>query len=120
MLTKPYRSRLPTADVRKSLALENINGVNDFIDKLEKIDLPDQMISILIDPLMQKYVMLRGLEIARTRVDQWLSLVFDSELQSLREGKPMTAKAVEILSKIPDFTRGTKVLKCTSLVTSAY
>ncbi|MCJ1351128.1 MAG: hypothetical protein MMC33_001110 [Icmadophila ericetorum] len=102
--------KLPTADVRKSLALENINGVNDFIDKLEKIDLPDQMISILIDPLMQKYVMLRGIEIARTRVDQWLSLVFDSELQSLREGKPMTAKAVEILSKIPDFTRGTKNL----------
>ena len=76
--------------------------------------MPDQMISILLDPLMQKFVVLKGVQIAQTRVDQWLSLFFDTELQSLREGEPMTTKAVEMLGKLVEFTQCTKVLKATS------
>ncbi|KAI1138911.1 Mis6-domain-containing protein [Hypoxylon sp. FL0543] len=56
-----------------SVTLEEIESVDGFVNNLEKIDLPNQLIAVLGDPLLQKLLMLKPDIEAHDRVGSWLS-----------------------------------------------
>jgi centromere protein I len=65
------------------VTLEGIDNVDDFVEKLDRIEPPGQMVSLLIDPLLQKYVELKPSLVTATRVDLWLATC----LEDLYEAK---------------------------------
>ncbi|KAI0146324.1 Mis6-domain-containing protein [Xylariaceae sp. FL1272] len=58
--------------VESSTTLEEIENVDGFVKNLEKIDLPNQVIAILGDPLLQKFLQLRPQSDAHRRACNWL------------------------------------------------
>ncbi len=89
--------------------MEEIENVDDFVGRLERIELPNQLISALGDPLLQKYLMLNPSETAAKRLNQWLSTFFDEELQSVLEGQKESRRLSDMLEKLLSYTRYTKV-----------
>lgn len=92
-----------------SVTLEGIDTVDDFVEKLDRIDPPGQLISILNDPLLQKYVDLKPSSIISTRIDLWLSTCLEDvyEVERLGTGDPSNLK--EILEGLITYTQYTKV-----------
>jgi centromere protein I len=72
------------------VTLEGIDNVDDFVEKLDRIEAPGQMISFLTDPLLQKYVELRPSPVTSTRIDLWLSACLEDlyEAERLGAGEP--------------------------------
>lgn len=108
---------------QSSTTLEEIDGVHEFVDKLEKIALPNQLISAIDDPLLRKYVVLRGSDLPAQRIDDWLSLFFDAQLQFQEHGEGLSKPLVEVLEKALNHARYTKVRfrsnpKCRKSLTS--
>ncbi|KAI0023509.1 Mis6-domain-containing protein [Xylariomycetidae sp. FL0641] len=56
-----------------SITLEEIENVDSFVRRLEKIELPNQLIAVLSDPLFQKLLLLRPQGEAHQRASNWLS-----------------------------------------------
>ncbi|KAI0119997.1 Mis6-domain-containing protein [Nemania sp. FL0031] len=56
-----------------SITLEEIESVDGFVKNIEKIELPNQLIAILHDPLLQKLLFLRPQAQAHLRACHWLS-----------------------------------------------
>jgi centromere protein I len=69
-----------------SVTLEGIDNVEDFVEKLDRIEPPGQMISFLTDPLLQKYVELKPELITSTRIDLWLSTCLEDVYEGTRLG----------------------------------
>ena len=67
------------------------------------------MVSVLDDPLLQHFALLRGDIISEARIDQWLAMFFDTQLQLLEEHGQASKTLVEILEKVLQYTRRTKV-----------
>ena len=44
---------------QSSVTLEDVRNVDDFISKLDRLELPSQLGAVLDDPLLQKLLMLR-------------------------------------------------------------
>lgn len=65
-----------------SITLEGIDNVDDFVERLDRIDPPGQLVSFLEDPLLQKYVDLRPSPMISSRIDLWLGIC----LEELYEG----------------------------------
>lgn len=80
--------------------------MNDFIQKLEKIELPNQLVAVLGDPLLQKLLLLKSSETISRRVDNWLLAFFEDQLQSIENGQ---RQILETLEAIRDYVRYTKV-----------
>ena len=100
---------LPLLTFQSSTTLEEINGVCDFVEKLHIVDLPNQMVSVLDDPLLQNYILLAGNPNSEARIDQWLALFFDVQLQMVEDSGHTSKSLVEMLEKILNYTRRTKV-----------
>ena len=98
-----------TSLLQSLTTLEEIDGVFDFVEKLEKISLPNQMISSLADPLFRKYVVLKGTSVPTHRVDDWLSLFFDTQLQLENQGEVISKALVEVLDQVLSYAHYTKV-----------
>jgi centromere protein I len=81
-----------------SVTLEGIDNVDDFVEKLDRIEAPGQMISFLADPLLQKYVELKPSPITSTRIDLWLSAC----LEDLYEAERLGTGEVQYLKEILD------------------
>lgn len=69
-----------------SVTLEGIDNVEDFVEKLDRIDPPGQLISFLTDPLLQKYVELRPSPISSSRIDLWLGTCLEGLYEDERLG----------------------------------
>ncbi|KAF1967378.1 Mis6-domain-containing protein [Bimuria novae-zelandiae CBS 107.79] len=69
-----------------SVTLEGIDNVEDFVEKLDLIDPPGQMVSFLTDPLLQKYVELRDTPIISRRIQLWLESCLEDQYNASREG----------------------------------
>ncbi|RYC64409.1 hypothetical protein CHU98_g1776 [Xylaria longipes] len=65
-----------------SITLEEIESVDGFVKNLEKIELPNQLIAILGDPLLQKLLLLRPRAEGHLRASNWL----ESYTQDLMAG----------------------------------
>ncbi|KAI1096815.1 Mis6-domain-containing protein [Rostrohypoxylon terebratum] len=57
----------------KSVTLEEIENVDGFVNNLERIELPNQLIAVLGDPLLQKLLMLKPQNEAHQRASSWLA-----------------------------------------------
>lgn len=54
------------------MTIEEIDSVEQFVDNLEKLELPNQLVAVLADPLLQKLLLLRPDATADARISNWL------------------------------------------------
>lgn len=59
------------------MTLEEVESVNNLAQNIEKIELPNQLVAVLADPLLQKVLLLRPSEESNRRVFQWLDALLD-------------------------------------------
>ncbi|KAH0543376.1 hypothetical protein FGG08_002332 [Glutinoglossum americanum] len=78
-----------------SVTLEEVENVNDFIEKLDRLELPNQLVSVLGDPLLQKFLSLRSSD--TRRIESWLSAFFDDELQLAKRGQHPSSRLSNFL-----------------------
>jgi centromere protein I len=97
------------------ISLEEVRGVDDFIEKLEKIELPDQIISTLGDPLARKYLLLVELETVRVRLEDWLHGFLNDEFEHAQHGEESEPLG-HMLSVAVQYVRHTKVTRFLYLV----
>ncbi|TGJ76602.1 hypothetical protein E0Z10_g10855 [Xylaria hypoxylon] len=88
-----------------SITLEEIETVDGFVKNLEKIELPNQLIAILGDPLLQKLLLLRPQAQAHLRACNWLN----SYTQDMMAGSS-DIRLVDILNTLKDYVMATKTL----------
>ncbi|MCJ1375473.1 hypothetical protein MMC20_006709 [Loxospora ochrophaea] len=93
-----------------STTLEEVESVDDLIERLEKIELPSQAIAVLDDPLLQKYLAIRPTKPFLERLQQWLAMFFDEYVQTANDPKSNTEDLWILLEKALSYTRHTKVL----------
>ncbi|KAI0801716.1 Mis6-domain-containing protein [Xylaria sp. FL0064] len=86
-----------------SITLEEIESFDGFVKKLEKIELPNQLIAILSDPLLQKFLLLRPQAQAHVRACNWLS----SYTQDMMTGDS-DARLIDILNTLKNYVITTK------------
>ncbi|KAI2643432.1 Mis6-domain-containing protein [Xylaria nigripes] len=103
--------KLPVPEVHTSHATENsvtleeIDSVDGFVKNLEKIELPNQLIAVLGDPLLQKLLLLRPQAQAHLRACNWLN----SYAQDMMAGDS-DVSLVGILSILKTYVTATKAL----------
>ncbi|KAF2826193.1 Mis6-domain-containing protein [Ophiobolus disseminans] len=98
-----------------SVTLEGIDTVEDFVEKLDRIEPPGQLISFLTDPLLQKFVELRPSPITSTRIDLWLSTCLEDAYESERTGTGDSQYLKEILEGLLTHAQYTKGLHSMTL-----
>ena len=69
----------------KHTSLEEIRGITHFVDKLDKIELPNQIVSTLGDSMAQKYLHLTQSETANHRLNEWLRSFLEDKLEQIRQ-----------------------------------
>lgn len=76
-----------------------------FVQSLEKIDFPDQLVAVVSDPLLQKLVQLRPDQASFRRVSNWInSMIRDIE------DDPNNASIVgDMMAVLYDYVSQTKV-----------
>ncbi|KAJ5504879.1 hypothetical protein N7463_007753 [Penicillium fimorum] len=87
----------------KHTSLEELRDIGHFVDKLDKIELPNQIISTLGDTMAQKYLHLVQSELAHHRLHEWLRSFLGDKLEMLREDED---DEPETLSYVLDFVVG--------------
>ncbi|KAI0490780.1 Mis6-domain-containing protein [Xylaria cf. heliscus] len=88
-----------------SVTLEEIESVDGFVKNLEKIELPNQLIAVLGDPLLQKLLLLRPAAEGHLRACNWL----ESYTQDLIAGDA-DIRLIDILRTIKSYVTATKAL----------
>ncbi|EZF36362.1 hypothetical protein H109_06164 [Trichophyton interdigitale MR816] len=98
-----------TSRVRRGFtSLEELNNVRDFVKKLDKIELPNQIASALMEPLSQKFLLLVQDNEALQRMESWLTSFFEDELDQLREGNTSSEELGFVLDSLVRYVRYTK------------
>lgn len=91
-------------------SLEELRSVDHFIEKLDRIELPNQIISTLGDSLAQKYLLLVQSEAANRRLGDWLEGFLNDKLEDIREGTDDEPETLTyVLTLAVDYVRLTKV-----------
>lgn len=91
-------------------SLEELRSVKDFVEKLDKVQLPNQIASALGDPLVQKYLLLVQNKQASRRMESWLASFFEDELDSISAGDEDNSGYLEyVLELLVGYVRFTKV-----------
>ncbi|KAF2865583.1 Mis6-domain-containing protein [Massariosphaeria phaeospora] len=93
-----------------SVTLEEIDNVDDFVEKLDRIEPPGQMISLLHDPLLQKYIELRPTPTSVRRIDLWLSTCLDDQYNAATSGTRSSTSGSEVFEGLLKQTRCTNTL----------
>jgi centromere protein I len=90
--------------LQTSVTLEDIDNVETFVEKLEKIEPPSQLVSGLKDPLLQKYLILNTSDDSARRLEYWLQHYFEEEIDILQEGFGLSPSLSELLSGLVNYT----------------
>ncbi|KAL6154246.1 Phosphate metabolism transcription protein [Exserohilum turcicum] len=98
-----------------SITLEGIDSVDDFVEKLDRIEPPGQLVSLLADPLLQKYVDLKPSRITTARIGIWLAACLEEQFEAYRQGAGDDQHLNEILSGLLRYAQYTKTLHPTVL-----
>lgn len=100
----------------KSVTLEEINSADDLVKHLERIELPNQLLASLKDPLLQKYLILNPSNTATRRLELWLESFLREVLDAATSGVVLPEHCDELLDGMLNYTRATKVrnLVCNS------
>jgi centromere protein I len=85
--------------------LEEIENAVGFVKNLDKLELPNQLVAVLADPLLQKLMVLRPSSESDQRIANWLN----SALQDVQDGDADEATFFEILDILRDYVVSTKV-----------
>ncbi|KAA8895854.1 Mis6-domain-containing protein [Sphaerosporella brunnea] len=95
-----------------SVALEDVQDVDDFVQKLDKLELPNQLVAVLEDPLLQKYLALRPSATSNERINNWLAACLEDELRLTKSSSTpgAAARTGMLLSQIVKYTRFTRQL----------
>ncbi|RDW89489.1 hypothetical protein BP6252_01521 [Coleophoma cylindrospora] len=90
-----------------STTLEEIEDASDLIHKLEKIEMPNQLVAVIDDPLLQKLLQIRSSAYTIQRIDNWLLAFFEDQLQSAEFSDK---NVLGMLSAVRSYTQYTKIL----------
>ncbi|KAI1853766.1 hypothetical protein JX266_001750 [Neoarthrinium moseri] len=82
-----------------SVTLEEIENVDGLVKALETVELPNQLISVLGDPLLQKLMLLKPDPISHLRISNWLDAYGQDVLDGGDEGAGEVASFLEILQQ---------------------
>ncbi|KAL5389615.1 hypothetical protein PMIN06_010047 [Paraphaeosphaeria minitans] len=93
-----------------SVTLEGIDNVEDFVEKLERIEAPGQMVSFLTDPLLQKFVELSDSPIITQRIQLWLSTCLEDQYNAIKEDTVDSRYLSDILDGLLKHAQYTKKL----------
>lgn len=94
----------------KHTSLEEIRDIDHFVERLDKIELPNQIISTLGDAMAQKYLYLIQSESANHRLDEWLRSFLEDKLEQMREGDNDESETLPyVLSFVEKYASFTKV-----------
>lgn len=91
------------------MTLEEIDGVDDFVAKLERIELPNQTIALLRDPLLRNYLMLSDRAVAIERAELWLASFLSEETEQIESGVGPSPTLEHILKYALAHAQHTKV-----------
>ncbi|KAJ5166421.1 uncharacterized protein N7482_005202 [Penicillium canariense] len=95
----------------KHTSLEEIRDIEHFVDKLDTIELPNQIISTLGDAMAQKYLHLVQSEVANDRLDEWLKGFLQDKLGQIHEYDEDEPEMLSyVLSYLDGYTSFTKAL----------
>ncbi|KAG0648352.1 Sim4 complex subunit mis6 [Hyphodiscus hymeniophilus] len=99
-----------------SVTLEEVENVTNFVNMLERIELPNQLVAAIGDPLLQKLLQLKPSTPNIHRMDQWLLAFFEDQLETLGSERAI----LEMLEAIQIYTHHTKRLPaaCSSYLRS--
>lgn len=91
---------------KSSITLEEIENITELVENFEKIELPSQLVAVIGDQLMQKFLHLKSSPTILLRIDKWLVAFFEAQLED-----PDTSgtKTLAMLEAVLDYTRYTKV-----------
>ncbi|CAA9963872.1 mis6 domain-containing protein [Pyrenophora teres f. maculata] len=98
-----------------SITLEGIDNVDDFVEKLDRIEPPGQLVSLLADSLLQKYVDLKPSPVATARIGIWLSTCLEEQHYAYSQGNRDDRYLSEILDGLLAWAQYTKSLHPTAL-----
>ncbi|RAR04214.1 SPX-domain-containing protein [Stemphylium lycopersici] len=98
-----------------SVTLEGIDSVDDFVEKLDRIEPPGQLVSLLADPLLQKYVHLKPTPMTNARIGAWLAACLEEQFEAYRQGVGDDQYLNEILDGFLRYAQYTKALHPTAL-----
>jgi centromere protein I len=91
-------------------SLEELRNVNEFVECLEKIELPNQMVSVLGDRLAQKYMLLVGPTTAKLRLEDWLEVFLRDVVEHTRTSDSEESETLGyVLSVAAGYAQVTKV-----------
>ncbi|PMB68138.1 hypothetical protein BM221_006315 [Beauveria bassiana] len=90
-----------------SITLEEIENVQSFVEKMDRLELPNQLVAVLADPLLQKLLLLRPSGESFLRVANWLN----AALQDVVDGDADEATLWEMMEVVRDFVVQTKLLE---------
>ncbi|UKZ57804.1 hypothetical protein TrVGV298_011665 [Trichoderma virens] len=82
-----------------AVTLEEIENATGFVQNMDRIELPNQLVAVLADPLLQKLLLLRPNAEAYQRVANWLNSV----LQNVIDGDADEATLWEVLAVVKEF-----------------
>lgn len=88
----------------KSVTLEEIDSAESLAANLEKVELPDHLVAVLIDPLLQKFMMLRP-DLNLKRASAWM----DVQIAEILSGDADDRAIEETLRIVLEYAQTTKV-----------
>lgn len=91
------------------MTLEGIDNVDTLVARLDSIEPPGQMISLLTDPLLQKYVDLKPSPLVSARIDLWLATCLEDLYENQVKGIGDSSFLSDILDGLCRHTQYTKV-----------
>lgn len=104
--TFPILFGRPVADLgQDSVTLEEIDNVSAFVRNMDRLELPNQLVAVLADPLLQKLLMLRPEAESYQRVSNWLG----AALRDLLDGEADSENIWEFMEVLRDFVVQSKV-----------
>ncbi|KAF1923756.1 Mis6-domain-containing protein [Didymella exigua CBS 183.55] len=96
--------------IESSVTLEGIDTVESFVEMLDRIEPPGQLVSFLTDPLLQKYVDLRPSPVVSARISLWLATCLEDQIASTALNAEDPALLTELLDGLLQHARYTKTL----------
>lgn len=95
----------------KHTSLEELRDVEHFVEKVDRIELPNQIISTLGDSMAQKYLHLVQSEAAHHRLDEWLKNFLQDQLELIQGEDEDDSEILDhVLSFIAGYSAYTKVI----------
>lgn len=97
--------------VESSVTLEEVQSADDFVEKLYEFELPNQMVAVLEDSLLQKLLTLRPNDSSQDRINNWLAACLEDELRLSKNPTPgASSRTGALLTKIFRYTRSERKL----------